>query len=473
MEEPSLSATERLVWDAFPEGRTVDLAATQDRVVRAEVLRRLLLGGNPSDGGALPALRLVGARVTGTLELVYADVGALVSLTACRFEHRIDLYGSRLQGLRLRRCELPGVNVGNGEITGGMTLEDSVVTGRVDMVGTRLHGVLVLDGARLSGPSRTLDGSHLSAASSILARNGFVSDGPIWLGGATVAGSLRWSGATVRNPGGCAVDAPGIKVGGVVDLTGGFTAEGSIRMSNAEVGGLLSVQGAELTGDGDGCLDLRNLVANEVTLRPRTPFGGRIDLSYARIGLLRDDAGTWPAEIVLDGLVYQAIGGPAQAEERLRWLRRDPQGYRPQAYSQLAAMYQAAGRDDDARTVRYAAERHRHRNRMGRVWAALQDWTVGYGYKPVRAALWLVPLLVAGTVIFSWVPPRAAEAPKAPEFHASAYTADLLLPVVDLGQQSAYLARGWTAWVAYGLIAAGLLFVSTAAAAIARRLQRG
>jgi hypothetical protein len=63
-------------------------------------------------------------------------------------------------------------------------------------------------------------------------------------------------------------------------------------------------------------------------------------------------------------------------------------------------------------------------------------------------------------------------AAKAPEFHASAYAADLLLPVIDLGQQSAYLPRGWTAWAAYVLMGVGLVFATTAAAAIARRLRR-
>ncbi|MEU9291887.1 hypothetical protein AB0D57_46660 [Streptomyces sp. NPDC048275] len=31
-----------------------------------------------------------------------------------------------------------------------------------------------------------------------------------------------------------------------------------------------------------------------------------------------------------------------------------------------------------------------------RWWGLLQDWTVGYGYRPLRAAVWLLFLLLAG-----------------------------------------------------------------------------
>lgn len=475
MDDTGLRAAERLVRDAFPAGRRVDLSDADDPVVRGAVVRHLLLGGVPAEAGELPALRLTGARITGILDLDHAEVTAPISLLDCRLDEPMALNGARLRWLRLDGCALPGISAANAEIVGGLSLDRAVVTGRIDLTGARIEGLLSLDGARLSGADCTLDGSHLTVTSTVQARDGFVSEGAIRLGSATVEGSLRWCGATLLKPGGRALDAPGLKVGAIADLTDGFTVQGSIRLSNARVSGLLTLSGAELSAPEPdrACLDLRNLVTNELTLLPRRPFPARIDLGYARINLLRDDPATWPAEVSLDGLVYQAIAGRDEVAGRLDWLRLDPRGYRPQAYNQLAAVYQAAGRDDDARAVRYEAERRRQRSRIGRAWSVLQDWTVGYGYKPVRAASWLVLLLLAGTLIFSAVPPRAAEAAKAPEFHASAYTADLLLPVIDLGQQPAYVARGWTAWAAYALIGAGLLFVTTAAAAVARRLQRG
>jgi hypothetical protein len=102
----------------------------------------------------------------------------------------------------------------------------------------------------------------------------------------------------------------------------------------------------------------------------------------------------------------------------------------------------------------------------------LQDLTVGYGYRPVRAAAWLTVLLVLGTVVFGLYPPRAIDPGRAPQFVAPVYALDLIVPVIDFGQQPEFQPRGASAWLAYTLILAGLILVTTIAAAGARRLRR-
>lgn len=72
-----LTAAERALWDAFPDGGRVDLRTgvpEEDdpatgaewgagRTVRAEVVAALLLGGGPARAGGVAALRLAGARI--------------------------------------------------------------------------------------------------------------------------------------------------------------------------------------------------------------------------------------------------------------------------------------------------------------------------------------------------------------------------------------------------------------------------
>src|SRR5687768_11051374 len=72
-----LTDPERELWDAFPEGRWVDLragVAEEDRVngggewgpartVRASVVAALLLGASSPQPGSVACLRLVGARI--------------------------------------------------------------------------------------------------------------------------------------------------------------------------------------------------------------------------------------------------------------------------------------------------------------------------------------------------------------------------------------------------------------------------
>jgi hypothetical protein len=68
------------------------------------------------------------------------------------------------------------------------------------------------------------------------------------------------------------------------------------------------------------------------------------------------------------------------------------------------------------------------------VWGLIQNLLVGYGYRPWLAGLWILVLLAAGTVFSAVTPP--------PAFSAPAYTLDLLLPVVNLGQEAAWNPHG-------------------------------
>jgi hypothetical protein len=107
-----------------------------------------------------------------------------------------------------------------------------------------------------------------------------------------------------------------------------------------------------------------------------------------------------------------------------------------------------------------------------RFWGLLQDWTVGYGYRPARAGFWLLTLLVAGATVFAVHHPPAVEKGKGPAFNAVMYTLDLLLPLIDFGQEKAFQPSGGGQWVAYGLIVAGWVLATTIAAGITRALSR-
>jgi len=81
-------------------------------------------------------------------------------------------------------------------------------------------------------------------------------------------------------------------------------------------------------------------------------------------------------------------------------------------------------------------------------------------------------LLTVGAVVFAVVPPSSVDPTHRLQFNALAYTLDLLVPVVNLGQESAWAPVGATQWVAYGLVAAGWILVSVIAAGLTRALSR-
>lgn len=97
---------------------------------------------------------------------------------------------------------------------------------------------------------------------------------------------------------------------------------------------------------------------------------------------------------------------------------------------------------------------------------------MGYGYRPSRAAAWLAGLLAVGAVVFGAHHPPPAHRGEGPGFNPLLYTLDLLLPIIDFGQQGAFDPSGGEQWLAALLITAGWVLATTIAAGVTRVLSR-
>ena len=135
----------------------------------------------------------------------------------------------------------------------------------------------------------------------------------------------------------------------------------------------------------------------------------RLDLRHASVGPLADDEQSWPKKgnLLLDGFTYERIGvGPTSAEKRLEWIARQPDGFTPQPYRQLAKVLREAGDDSGARKVLIAMEDARLQQgnlSFGQRWVRRLLWaTVGYGYVPLRALWYIVFFVILGTLMFGW-----------------------------------------------------------------------
>ena len=676
MEIGDLSAAEAEVWNAFPKAETVDLRAGTgerdaaggeewgpERSVRAEVIAALLLGARAAEPGLAPAIRLSGARITGLLDLSFAEVRYAVLLQDCYWDVEPRLSGARLRLVRLSGSFLPGLQIADAQIDGLLLLDRCHFGGEVVLTGTRVNGILSLSGGRLrgdpalsavslaverdlictgmvasgecvlsgaqvggrlvldgavldhpGGKALTADGlvtrrgvfcldgfttqgevrfpdaqvgrlftmagaslhnrggtalvaDRVSVEGEMLLDEGFTADGEIAVRGATVSGGLSLSGAALHNPSGIALNAlrsmvenglyamygfvahgavqlrgtrvrgsinfsgasllnpggvallaerlevtgrifcgedftaqgevslidarigssvdfssaqlsnaagsalsaEGMTVGGSLSCNDGFTADQRISMPGARVGGELRFEDATIHDD----LNLRFVHAAALRTDSNTSIDGTLDLRNATVEVLRDDPAGWPGSIRLNGFTYTTLSSPPAAD-RLNWLARDSSGYQPQPYEQLAAVYRAMGHDGESRTVLLAKQRIRRRSlpAPSRAWGYLQDWVVGYGYRPQWAALWLAVLLAIGTIAFATNPPAPLDRAQSPEFSPLLYTLDLLIPIAGFGQRGAFTPRGWHHWLAAGLIAAGWILATTIAAGITRVLSR-
>ncbi|MFM9629252.1 MULTISPECIES: membrane-associated oxidoreductase [Streptomyces] len=479
MEINDLTPVEQRVWRAFATGTDVDLGAPDtengpEPSLRASVLRALLLNG-PREPGEIAALKLVGAHITGVLDLRNATVDSVVRLLRCRFDSVPRLSGAQLNYLNLSGSELPGLAAPRTRIEGSVRLTGCRISGPVHLAGAQIAGALFVDRADITtdDPAQpVLQLNQISVEDDLCAR-GLRTRGLIRLDGASVAGSIDLEEADLGNPGGHVLDAESLGVG--ANLLGRrLRAHGRIDLRGARIPGRLDLLYATLQAPGDTALRASSCTIGEMLLRGGPPVQGRLNLRRAVINQLHLEPEMLPTQVRLLDLTYTFLTPHEPAERRLPMLERDDGAFDPHAYEQLTAAYRNTGDDRAARLVQLAKLR-RHRRTLpwyGRLWGRLQDAAVGYGFRPLRAAVWLLSLLAAGSVAFALEHPRALKAAEAPEFNPVFYTLDLLLPVISFGQEAAFAPSGWHQSLSYVLILTGWILATTVVAGVTRTVSR-
>ena len=306
---------------------------------------------------ALGELRLIGARVGGSLDLTGAtlespgtglalDLGEaviegsifLIDDTADRrplIRGRIDMGRARIGGQFLVRnatleatADIPVDSAYSRARTGGtvlsaprlsvgaeLTLEGACqVTGGIDLSMSELSSVTVGSGCSLQAPGRTaLDLTNADLLSDMTLGSGVTVQGTTRITGARIHGRLTLSGASFSEPEGKTLfAAQGATVEGGVALEGLDAVGGRVRFSHATLGSVLAV-GAQLANPRGFSLSLhQTTVRGSVVLAGGFRSEGLLDLSRSTIeGRLECDGGTFtcpgPAERNEHGHAIEAI----------------------------------------------------------------------------------------------------------------------------------------------------------------------
>ncbi|MFF5446721.1 membrane-associated oxidoreductase [Streptomyces sp. NPDC012888] len=490
MEITDLTPAERRVWEAFPRGEGVDFRRHPDersedgaswgpeRAVRAEVLRALLVSG-PVEPGQVPGLKLYGARITGKLDLKYAVVDHPIRLRGCWFERKPMMYGAQLRAVVLGDSTLPGLTAATVRVEVVLRLSCCRIDGPVRLAGAKIAGGLFLQGAVIrpgTAPDEAdeppLQLNHADIGTDIIA-NDLTVHGQLRINGATVAGQISLDRARLLNPGGIALHGETLSAG--TDLRGHrLEARGTVNLTGCRIPGQLMLTRARLGNPGGVALRVSSATVGEFWLRKCDPIDGIVNLRRSQLDMLYAEPSVWPPVVRIDGLTYRVLHPTLPAAERLPLLEREEDGYLPYAYEQLAAAYRTVGDEEAARTVQLAKLR-RHRRTLppgARLWGLLQDATVGYGFRPLRAAGWLFALLLTGSVAYALENPRPLKRGEAPDFNPVFYTLDLMLPIIGFGQEQAFAPSGWQQWLSYLLIVTGWVLATTTAAGVSRSLRR-
>ncbi|QNP73244.1 oxidoreductase [Streptomyces roseirectus] len=508
-----LTAVEAGLWQAFRDGGVYDLSCGnpevddphgghpwgEGRTVRARVMAWLLLDGPPALTGRVSSLKLVGVRVSGALDLSGGRVVPYVELRRCRFDQEVLLPEARFTTLRLVDCAVPRLEAARVHTEGDLHLPRSRFPEGIRLTDAHIGTDLLLNEAVVhrdrSGRSIVADG--MTVGQDVQAEL-LESHGELSLRGAKVGVSLSLRGARLAgSPGRFALNAPQLTVERTLYLTpaaaGGrpvtgltpaqgvrvrrFDCHGGLRLDDGRFGDAVDLQSARFTLTDDQEVSLRRVHASELRFLGERPARGKVVLSGARVINLIDRASAWPGpgRLHMAGFSYDNLVpvGPFPLAARLEWVAAATAEYAPEPYERLAAVLRAGGEDEDAREVLLAKQRRRRETLPpgAKLWGFAQDWTVAYGYRPGRAAVWMAVLWAAGSVAFGFAPHRPTSG-GAPPWDPALFALDLLLPVIDLGQAGQWRLPGAWQWATAAMVLLGWVLATTVAAGATRLLRR-
>ncbi|SEP52099.1 oxidoreductase [Amycolatopsis saalfeldensis] len=467
----------------------------------ALVADRLKVDGNLelSDGlQAFGTLRMVNARIGGSLRLAGAEIKMARGRQAPFYDRALHLDGSTVGG----DIEATSLRVPVGQLR----LADVTVGGNF----LAWNSMFLHPGRDAFSARRTKISGNLQLTDATV-------QGTLRLQGVEVGGSLNLCGTRITDPGrrtssSFSLDVRTARIGRDVVLTEDkdrpFLAEGGVNLDGAQIARRLELRGAQLGSFAPHgiALDASDVAADEFLLTPAEPPAGRVILRRAHCGTLGDNEQFWASAegIELDDFRYDALkvgialDDDRSLDHRIVLLRKAMRGYRPGPYDQLASTLRAAGNEEHASTVGLRKQQFRYEALAKgfkifgpgvRLWSWLQRSMVGYGYRPVRALGWLLMLLVVGSLWFGLGTDDCVTHPglyaisdgkrclvnqqdTGLQWNPVIYTADLLVPIVDFGNKSRWYMHGADNWVAAGITASGWILATTVAAGVSRMLRR-
>jgi hypothetical protein len=230
LEYEELTVPERALWDASKTGRLLDLRAGTpelddpahgeswgtERLVRSQLLYELLTATAPKDAD-LRALRLVGGRITGVLDMEAARLACPLELQGCRVDEPINFARASIdrsvsfdrsifaadvsfpaarfrQGVSLKGALFYGhVNFGAALFESDATFENATFDGPVNFNSTLFRRVLSLRGSAFNG-DLLLDRAKFNQ--NVDVTNATVAGEPLTLGGSRVGN--RWGAGNDR-----------------------------------------------------------------------------------------------------------------------------------------------------------------------------------------------------------------------------------------------------------------------------------
>ena len=318
--------------------------AGDEYTIRAALIRFLVLGGDAAHPVHEKGVQLEGAWIIGALDLEGVKTEANLFLADCHFVSPLTAIGARLAGLYLNGSTVPGIIADGMVVKGAVFLSD-----------------------------------------------GFTAHGEVKLFGAQIGGVLDCSDATFQNCDkdgnavGDALSAEGMVVtGGVILREGKFT--GAIDLATAHIGTLV---------DDANCWPAKGNIFDGLRydrIIGPTDAATRIDwLNRQHLNELGAEFKPQPWEQLIK--VLREMGHPAEAAEV--------------AIAKQVALRKAGKIGLRHPSSRYSGWRLRldkawvgGSNIMARAWHRVYGVLAGFGHRPADILVWMVAVFMASAVVF-------------------------------------------------------------------------
>lgn len=446
MEFLPLSRSEEYLLNACKNGDAAIIGAdipqtdSNNNSVRATFLRYLLLGGCSQISIHDRGVHLVGAVVSGDLDLYQCHISMSFCLQKCIFSGSICAIGAK-------------------------------VTGSVILDGSHVAEDIVADGIIVGG--------------NIYMRNNFSLKNTLRLTGVKVGGDI-----SLDNGNFASISLARSVINGNVSLRGNFHSTGIVSFDGSTIANDLICTGIINDSECKWALSLVNSkIGNKLILCLGKPIA--INCDGANVGTLSDSMDSWGKGTVLNGFQYMAFGldTSTDANERIDWLyiqadqdlgkvraQNNRKPFKPQPWHQLKRVLVNMGHAQEAKQVGIAFEKLKHiagaskYPHLHRIFGLLAD----YGYSPMKLVGWMALVwLLCGIAFWTLaLPPFNAIGPSDPlvfqnpayahcapkdketgstdaynwylceklpaeysTFSPMMYSLDILLPLVDLGQE--------------------------------------
>ncbi|RKE85661.1 hypothetical protein [Rhizobium sp. AG855] len=284
----ALSAAERMLIENCRIGEPTILGdgslperASQERSIRADLLRYLIIGGcayfKPHERG----VAISGAWIHGSLDLSFAFASGALILKQCRLTHLFYARQARFNLLALNGSRIPGMQAEGIVVLSDLLMRDLKCDADLVMRGAQIAGEFSLNGGQLYSAGIAL---HLGSAS--IGAHAFLDEtnifGELFFTRAEIGGQLSCKKASVTAKERNALSAECAIIKGGVFLRD-MKSYGTLSFSGAEIGGQFSCQSGRFDGGDSHALNLQSTIIKGAVFMDRLQAAGQVTLANADI----------------------------------------------------------------------------------------------------------------------------------------------------------------------------------------------